>query len=127
MEGLRVVYVDPRGTSKTPPNGKLLRFINYRFVELGNTVTSRDVVASWNLALKALQRMRGSRVTWSPDSPRSEAVKNPSQAGEPRGENHVFKNIYSYSSGNCLGETHGFKSSSYMNDETSDLIGHVLM
>ncbi|MFZ8782665.1 MAG: IS200/IS605 family accessory protein TnpB-related protein, partial [Desulfurococcaceae archaeon] len=24
LEGLRVVYVDPRGTSKTPPNGKLL-------------------------------------------------------------------------------------------------------
>jgi len=83
MEGLRVVYVDPRGTSKTPPNGKLLRFINYRFVELGNTVTSRDVVASWNLALKALQRMRGSRVTWSPDSPRSEAVKTRAKRGNP--------------------------------------------
>ncbi len=83
MEGLRVVYVDPRGTSKTPLNGKLLRFINYRFVELGNTVTSRDVVASWNLALKALQRMRGSRVAWSPDSPRSEAVKTRAKRGNP--------------------------------------------
>ncbi len=83
MEGLRVVYVDPRRTSKTPLNGKLLRFINYRFVELGNTVTSRDVVASWNLALKALQRMRGSRVTWSPDSPRSEAVKTRAKRGNP--------------------------------------------
>ena len=83
MEGLRVIYVDPRGTSKTPPNGKLLRFINYRFVELENTITSRDVVASWNLALKALQRMRGSRVTWSPDSPRSEAVKTRAKRGNP--------------------------------------------
>jgi hypothetical protein len=46
-----------------------LRFINYRLVELEEAVTSRDVVASWNLALRALQRMRGSRVTWSPNSP----------------------------------------------------------
>jgi putative transposase len=69
LEGLRVVYVDPRGTSKTPPNGKPLRFVSYRFVELGDVVTSRDVVASWNIALRGLKRMRGSRVTWSPDSP----------------------------------------------------------
>jgi putative transposase len=83
LEGLRVVYVDPRGTSKTPPNGKLLRFINYRFVELGNTITSRDVIASWNLALRALKRMRGSRVTWSPDSPAGEGVRNRPNAGNP--------------------------------------------
>jgi len=32
IEGLKVTYVDPRGTSKISPNGKQLRFINYRFV-----------------------------------------------------------------------------------------------
>jgi putative transposase len=81
VEGLRVIYVDPRKTSKTSPNGKPLRFINYRLVQLGGAITSRDVVALWNLALRGLQRMRGSRVTWSPDSPRNEAMKI-----EPSGE-----------------------------------------
>jgi len=52
IEGIRIVYVDPRGTSKMPPNRKLLVFVNYRFAQLGDAVTSRDVVASWNLALK---------------------------------------------------------------------------
>ena len=75
VEGVRVVYVGPKGTSKESPNGKPLVFINYRYVELGGTITSRDVIASWNLALRGLRRMRGSRVRWSPDSPRSEAMK----------------------------------------------------
>jgi putative transposase len=88
LEGLRVVYVDPRGTSKITPNGKPLRFINYRFVLLGGTVTSRDVVASWNLALRELKRMRGSRVTWSPDSPRDEAVKTRAKRGNPEARIH---------------------------------------
>jgi len=83
LEGLRAIYVDPRKTSKTPPNGKLLRFINYRFVQLGETITTRDVVASWNLALRGLKRMRGSRVTWSPDSPADEGVRNRPNAGNP--------------------------------------------
>jgi putative transposase len=83
LEGLRVVYVNPRGTSKASPNGKLLRFINYKFVELGNIITSRDVIASWNLTLRALQRMRGSWVTWSPDNPRSEAMKTQAKRGNP--------------------------------------------
>jgi len=73
-EGIKVVYVDPRGTSKTSPNGKPLVFIDYRFAKLGDTVTTRDVVASWNLALRGLKQMRGSRVKWSPDSLRSEAM-----------------------------------------------------
>jgi hypothetical protein len=50
--------------------------------------------------------MRGSRVTWSPDSPRNEAVKNPRQAGEPRGKKNVFTTVYIYlqiiASGNPL-------------------------
>jgi putative transposase len=83
LEGLRVVYVDPRRSSKTSPNGKPLRFVNYRFVQLGETITTRDVVASWNLALRGLKRMRGSRVTWSPDSPRSEAMKTRAKRGNP--------------------------------------------
>jgi putative transposase len=84
LEGVKVIYVNPKGSSKKPPKGKPLVFINYRFAMLGGTITTRDVVASWNLALRGLKQMRGSRVTWSPDSPRNEAVKNPSQAGEPR-------------------------------------------
>jgi putative transposase len=86
LEGLRVVYVDPRGTSKTSPNGKTLRFVNYRLVQLGGTITSRDVVASWNLALRGLQRMRGSRVRWSPDSPAGEGVRTRPNAGNPEAE-----------------------------------------
>jgi hypothetical protein len=35
-----------------------LRFINYRLVELEEAVASRDVVASLNLELRGLQRMR---------------------------------------------------------------------
>jgi len=83
VEGVRVIYVNPRGTSKESPNGKPLVFINYRYVELGDVVTTRDVVASWNLALRGLKQMRGSRVRWSPDSPRSEAVRTRAKRGNP--------------------------------------------
>jgi len=83
IEGLRVVYVDSRKTSKTSPNGKPLRFINYRFAMLGNAITSRDVVASWNLALRGLMRMRGFGVTWSPDSPADEGMRTRPDAGNP--------------------------------------------
>ncbi len=89
IEGLRVIYVDPRKSSKTTPNGKPLRFINYRFVELGGVVTSRDVVASWNLALRSLQRMRGLRVTWSPHSPADEGVKTRPNAGNPEARRYL--------------------------------------
>ncbi|MFZ8783362.1 MAG: IS200/IS605 family accessory protein TnpB-related protein, partial [Desulfurococcaceae archaeon] len=84
--GIKTVYVDPSKTSRESPNGKKLRFINYRFVELRDAVTTRDVVASWNIALKGLEKlkqMRGSRVTWSPDSPRGEAVKTRAKRGNP--------------------------------------------
>jgi putative transposase len=83
LKGIKTVYVNPARTSRKPPNGKKLKFINYKFVQLGDTVTSRDVVASWNLALRGLQRMRGSWVTWSPDSPRNEAVKTQAKRGNP--------------------------------------------
>ncbi|MCC6053624.1 MAG: IS200/IS605 family accessory protein TnpB-related protein, partial [Desulfurococcaceae archaeon] len=96
IEGVKTIYVNPARTSRKPPNGKKLRFINYRFVQLGDTVTSRDVVASWNLALRALQRMRGSWVTWSPDSPRSEAVKTRAKRGNPEAKKYleVFTTIH---------------------------------
>ena len=95
VEGIKVIYVDPAGTSRRSPNGKTLKFVNYRLVQLGGAITSRDVVASWNLALRGLQRMRGSRVRWSPDSPRSRAVKTRAKRGSPEVEKYL--NNYSYS------------------------------
>lgn len=59
--GLTVVYVSARGTSKTSPVGPVRR-LSYRWVLLPNgVVTTRDVVAAWNLALRGLKRMRGSQ------------------------------------------------------------------
>jgi len=84
--GIKAVYVNPFKTSRKSPNGKKLRFINYRFVELGSIVTSRDVIASWNIALRGLEklkRMRGSRVVWSPDSPADEGMRTRPNAGNP--------------------------------------------
>jgi putative transposase len=89
LDGIKTVYVNPAKTSKKSPNNRKIKFINYRFVELGDTITSRDVVASWNLALKGLKRMKGSRVTWSPDSPRSEAVKTRAKRGNPETKKHL--------------------------------------
>ena len=59
LEELMVTYVDPKGTSKTSPLGGELEFINYRWIKLPNgIVTTRDVIASWNLALKGLSTYR---------------------------------------------------------------------
>ncbi len=55
IEGIPVVYVNPKGTSRTSPIGDKLVFINYRWVKLPNGhVITRDLVASWNLALRGL-------------------------------------------------------------------------
>jgi putative transposase len=89
IDGIKTIYVNPARTSSKPPNGKEIKFINYRFVELGEVVTSRDVVASWNLALRGLKRMKGSRVKWSPDSPRNEAVKTRAKRGNPEAEKYL--------------------------------------
>jgi putative transposase len=97
IEGIRTIYVDPAGTSRMSPNGKKLRFVNYRFVKLGGVLTSRDVVASWNLALRGLRRMRGSRVRWSPDSPAGEEMRNRPNAGNPEAELTI--GIYRITSG----------------------------
>jgi transposase len=90
FHGIKTVYVNSAKTSRKSPNGKKLRFINYRYVELGGVVTSRDVIASWNIALrglKKLEHMRGSRVMWSPDSPRNEAMKTRVKRGNPEARN----------------------------------------
>ena len=90
VEGIRVAYEDPKGTSKTSPNGKPLKFISYRFVQLGDTIATRDVVASWNLALRGLMQMRGSRVTLSPDSSMDAGMRT-----RPNTENpEVFTSIH---------------------------------
>jgi putative transposase len=86
FHGIKTIYVNPFKTSKRSPNGEKLRFINYGFAELGDVVTSRDVVASWNIALrglKKLKRVRGSWVMLSPDSPADEGVRTRLNAGNP--------------------------------------------
>ena len=81
MKGLKTIPVSPKNTSRRSPNGRPLKFLDYKTVELGGVVTSRDVIASWNIALRGLEklrrekrkeerrgrRMRGFGVTWSPD------------------------------------------------------------
>jgi len=86
VNGIKTIYVNPSKTSRKSPNGKKLKFINYRYVMLGNVITSRDVIASWNIALrglKKLKRVRGSRVLLSPDSPADEGMKTRPNAGNP--------------------------------------------
>jgi hypothetical protein len=88
--------VNPAKTSRRSPNGKKLRFINYRYVELGNIVTSRDVIASWNIALrglKKLKRMRGSWVRLSPDSPANEGMRTRPNAGNPEARK-IYSQIF---------------------------------
>ena len=56
IEEISAVYVNPRNTSKTSPIGGELEFINYRWVKLpSGYIITRDLVASWNLALKGLK------------------------------------------------------------------------
>ncbi|RLF22078.1 MAG: transposase [Thermoprotei archaeon] len=56
IEGLPITYVSPRNTSKTSPLGGELKFINYKWIILPNGhVVTRDIVASWNLALRGLK------------------------------------------------------------------------
>ncbi|MCD6195838.1 MAG: IS200/IS605 family accessory protein TnpB-related protein [Staphylothermus sp.] len=56
IEELPIIFVNPRNTSRTSPLGEELRFINYRWVKLPNgIITTRDIIASWNLALRGLK------------------------------------------------------------------------
>jgi putative transposase len=91
IDGIKTIHVNPAKTSKKAPNGKKIRFINYRFVQLGEVVTTRDVVASWNIALRGLKQMKGSRVTWSLDSPRGEAMKPRAKRGNPEAKTMYSK------------------------------------
>ena len=55
IDGLPIVFVSPKNTSKTSPLGDELVFINYKWVKLPNGhIVTRDMVASWNLALRGL-------------------------------------------------------------------------
>jgi len=95
FHGIKTVYVNPAKTSRKSPNGKKLKFINYRFAELGGVVTSRDVVASWNIALRSLEKlkqMRGSRVMLSSDSPADEGMRTRPNAGNP-GARKIYPQI----------------------------------
>jgi putative transposase len=96
LHGIKTVYVNPAKTSRKSPNGKKLKFINYRYAILGNVITSRDVVASWNIALRGLEklkRMRGSRVKLSPDSPANEGVRTRLNAGNPEARK-IYSQIF---------------------------------
>jgi putative transposase len=97
MKGLKTIPVNPKNTSRKSPNGRPLKFIDYKTVELGGVVTSRDVIASWNIALRGLEklrrekrkeerhgrRMRGFGVTWSPDGLACEGMRTRPDAGNP--------------------------------------------
>jgi transposase len=98
MKGLKTVSINPKNTSRKSPNGRQLKFIDYKVVELGGIVTSRDAIASWNIALRGLEelkgehvkehvrrerRMRGFWVTWSPDGLACERVRTDSMRGSP--------------------------------------------
>jgi len=97
VKGLKTVLVSPRNTSRKSPNGKMLKFLDYKTVELGEVVTSRDVIASWNIALRGLKklregqeegkrrerRMRGFWVTWSPDGLACEGMRSRPDARNP--------------------------------------------
>ena len=116
VRGLRTVLVNLRNTSRQSPNSKPLKplkFLDYKIVELGGVVNSRDVIASWNIALRGLKklrqehvevkserRMRGFRVTWSPDGLASEGVRARPDARNP-GAVKLFTNIRT----DCLGRT----------------------
>ena len=87
IEGIHIVYVNPRGTSKTSPIGGKLVFVNYRWVRLPNGhMITRDIVASWNLALRGLKLLtrdvgsRGSVET--PKAPEGDETPNPMK-GKP--------------------------------------------
>jgi transposase len=96
VKGLKTIPVSPRNTSRRSPNGRPLKFIDYKTVELGGVVTSRDVIASWNIALRGLEklrresvkvenkrRMRGFWVTWSPDGLACEGMRSRPYARNP--------------------------------------------
>jgi putative transposase len=94
VKGLKTIPVSPKNTSRQSPNGRPLKFIDYKVVELGGVVTSRDAIASWNIALRGLKklkqeqeeekrRMRGFRVARSPDGLACEGMRTRPDARNP--------------------------------------------
>ena len=84
LSEIPVIHVSPKGTSKTSPIGGNLTFRNYRWAKLpSGVITSRDVVASWNLALRGLKRMSLSSGKWRGDSLLNEAMKPQAKRGKP--------------------------------------------
>ena len=84
---LNVAYVNPRRTSKTSPLGGKLTFINYKWAKLPNGhIVTRDIVASWNLALRGLKLLTrdvGSRGSMEiPKAPEGDEAPNPMK-GKP--------------------------------------------
>ena len=61
--GLKTVYVSPKDTRKTDPYcGTEVERINYRWVKLCNgIVTTRDVIASINIARRGLEKLKKRR------------------------------------------------------------------
>ncbi|ABN69868.1 transposase, IS605 OrfB family [Staphylothermus marinus F1] len=84
MRNMLTVFIDPKYTSKKSPIGGKLIFLNYKYVKLPNGfIVTRDLIASWNLALKYLQ-MKGSKWSmWSPNSPLREGMKTQPKRGKP--------------------------------------------
>jgi hypothetical protein len=52
MRDLKTIPVDPENTSSRSPNSRHLKFVGYKNIELEGVATSRDVMASWNIALR---------------------------------------------------------------------------
>jgi putative transposase len=105
MKGLKTIPVGSKNTSRKSPNGRQLEFIDYETVELGGIVTLRDVIVSWNIALRGLEklrresvkvenkrRMRGFWVTWSPDGLANEGMRSRPYARNPEAI-ELFANI----------------------------------
>ncbi|WP_244372419.1 IS200/IS605 family accessory protein TnpB-related protein [Staphylothermus marinus] len=84
IKNIPVAFIDPKYSSKKSPIGDRLIFINYRYVRLPNGfIVTRDIIASWNLALRYL-RMKGSGWSmWSPDNSLNEGMKPQLKRGKP--------------------------------------------
>ncbi len=87
IEGIQVIHVNSKGTSKSSPLGGKLVFISYRWIKLPNVhVVTRDIIASWNLALRGLKPLtrdvglRGSME--APKAPDGDEAPNPMK-GKP--------------------------------------------
>jgi transposase len=55
MRDLKTIPVDPENTSSRSPNSRHVELVGYKNIELEGVATSRDVIASWNIALKATE------------------------------------------------------------------------